>query len=259
MLALVSGGAAYGYWNWARPRAQLCEQPVLRWESMDCPAPVAESAQPHRAVTYRLTAERGRIVRVDRINGAGLLAADEAGEARWEFEPGLHGLVGTVVASDRAGNVRVRWAFSPDLKRVERRDRQDHPKPQEGAEVCVYQLDHDARGFRNRVVYHNVYGYPVADADRAFGMELDADASGRVTELRNLGEDGRPAVNRRGVLRETRQYDALGREVERSYWGQNGARGGGAARRGDHALDARRLGECAVGALLRCGGARGGA
>ncbi len=214
MLAAVLGVAA---WLHYAASVQLCASVVRRWEVWECSGAVSGSEQPHRSVTYRFRAQRGRLGRVDRVNGAGALVDDDAGEARWEWSWAEGGRMGSMSAFDRTGALRYRLVVTPDLSRMERRDGADNPKPEEGSEVCVFHLELDANGYRRRVRFYNVYGYPMPNADRVFGIAFAHNDHGQPVGMEYLGENGEPGPTRSGIVQERIARDDRGNEIERMH------------------------------------------
>lgn len=216
--SLIAAGAlaaATAVWSWNRTRTVYCAELLHRWEGPFCATPLPDSTRSPLSVRYRLSSQRGKVDRVERLNGSGWPQDDERGEARWEYVWSEAGTVVSVFAFDASGTATVQWAYSPDLSRAERRDPSGNPKPEEGTEISVLRIEHDSRGFRRSIAFHNIYGYPIADKDKRFGQAFTTDSQGRALEVINLGEDGRPAPSRSGILKEVMVRGADGRESAR--------------------------------------------
>lgn len=216
--SLIAAGAlaaSAAVWSWNRTRTVYCAELLHRWEGPFCATPLPDSERSPLSVRYRLSSQRGRVERVERLNGSGWPQDDERGEARWEYVWSEGGTVVSVFAFDATGTATVQWGYSADLSRAERRAPSGDPKPEEGTEISVLRIEHDSRGFRRSVAFHNIYGYPTADKDKRFGQAFTTDSQGRDLEVVNLGEDGRPAPSRAGVLKEVMTRGADGRESAR--------------------------------------------
>ena len=222
LIAASSAIGAGGWWKWNRIETVTCEDVVYRWEAPECVGALEAADRAPFAVRYRLGSRRGRVFRLERINGSGSPSADEQGEARWEVAWSESGKVSRVIAHDISGTPKLQWVFSADLGRAERRDPGGNPKADEGSEVSVHRIEHDSRGFRRSVLFNNIYGYPIPDQERRYGLAMTTDDRGRVVEIENLGEDGRPAASRHGIMREVVRRDGAGRVIGRDFVGATG-------------------------------------
>ncbi len=177
----------------------------------ECVAPLDATAG--RALTFRLTRQRGRTLKVERLRN-GHPAPDDDGVASWEYLYDTDGDVKETVARDRRGAVKLRWLHAADLGRSDRRDAQNDPLPEPGTDVTVRFHEYDPAGREARVRFANVYGSPRADRRGAFGYQVTVDERGLATALLALGADGKPAPTPEGLARIAITRDGEGHAVE---------------------------------------------
>ena len=120
LLVAVAGGAGLLGW-WLRPHERFCVDDLLLRAGPACIGELTEEEARQRAESYRLTSERGRVVRSERINGLGRLIPSKTGEASWHFSYSS-GHLATIEVRDE--HDRVRYRDAAISRRTPRRGRE---------------------------------------------------------------------------------------------------------------------------------------
>jgi serine/threonine protein kinase len=223
---------AVGLFRWSshRIKESYCETYVERWQVPECVHAVGADEQKHRASTRRFSARDGHVVKVELVNGAGVLRDDADGVASAELRYDDKGRVEEIVDRDHDGRVKLRRTFSDDLGREERRNAFNQPTgfssddsvtgEARTSDASVVRYDYDANGFVHRERYFSIFDHPRTDDGGASGFEYTRDARGLWVRADVLGPDGAVTAADEGYARLTRTFDDAGRIVEAAWLDQ---------------------------------------
>jgi serine/threonine protein kinase len=177
-----------------------------------CALPVSAEAQARRSETLRFVHEKGRLVRIDSVNGRGTLMEDsgdrDVASRALEYNP--DGSLASIVATDVLGRFRRKILVSEGGKRLEIVDLAGRPLGLRGTSITRIDRLLDAAGLVTQETFHTRGGAPRADADGAFGHLFTYDAAGRVVRTTHLGADQQPMVVTGGFVSERCIPDPLG-------------------------------------------------
>jgi YD repeat-containing protein len=213
-VAAAGGAAALGWW--LRPHTRYCVDDLLLRAGPACVGELTEEEARQRAESYRLTSERGRVVRSERVNGVGRPLPTKAGEASWHFSYS-GGRLTTMEVRDEHDRTRYRVQRSPDGRRDEVENEQGERQSHPDARYAVRELEHDARGRPIKVRFLTAEGSPATDEVGAFGYEQRFDEQNRVIEMTILGPDGTPSFDENRIQRMQVDYDARGEMVRQRF------------------------------------------
>jgi serine/threonine protein kinase len=223
-LALLAVGFR---WNSQRIKISYCETYVERWQVPECVHTVSADEQSHRAMTRRLSTRDGHIVKMELVNGAGVLRDDNDGVASAELRYDDKGRVEEIVDRDHVGRIKLRRTFSDDLGREERRNGFNQPTgfssrdlvtdEWKSSDASVVRYEYDANGFVRRERYFSIFDHPRTDDAGASGYEYTRDPRGLWVRADVLGPDGAVTPADQGYAHITQAFDDTGRLVE-SVW-----------------------------------------
>ena len=217
LAALVIAGFALARWDAARIKVSYCGNSVTRWQVQECVEPIREAERAHRGISQRFYTQGGRVVKVERLNSAGELRADDDGYASYAYRYDDAGKLTEIVYADRLGQVELREIFSDELRRRERRDRFGIPKPMGKSDTTVTKVEYDERGFLRASHFLSTYGSPRVDELHAYGYALKADALGFYAWSDALGPDGAPSPTSENIAHASRTFDAVGNQIEQTF------------------------------------------
>jgi serine/threonine protein kinase len=177
-----------------------------------CAVPVSAAAQARRAETLRLVRERGRLVRIDSVNGRGtpMEDSDDRDVSSRTLQYAEDGSLVAIVATDVLGRFRRKVLVSERGQRLEIVDLAGRPLGLRGTSISRIDRQLDARGLVTAETFHTRGGAPRPDAAGAFGHLFAYDAAGRVTRTTHLGADAKPMVVTGGYVSERCTPDPLG-------------------------------------------------
>lgn len=271
-LTLVAPAATGVRWWWTTDHVYYCAAVSYRWAAPECVGNLSTTEHRQREQSYEFHKSRGRVTRVVRVNGHGLPRDEllplqggteellKSAEARasavrdratsespvvkepaaWDYAYRDDGKVTGITLWSRTGQFLGREVHSPDLERVELRGPDGTPRRFSGTtDVWVTLRRFDARGFLIREVYQNLYATPREGPSKAYGFEIEVDASGLPVKLWSLGEDGQRARDGAGILSRTVTRDGEGRIASQRWQGVSAANSAGREARSEYRYSAQ--------------------
>jgi serine/threonine-protein kinase len=190
------------------PRVELCAWVNETLDGPRCGAPV-DPAMAHRrlARTAAATTTGGEVTAFEWRNFAGT-QADGDDLTRTTITRDADGHVVEVVVRDHHGNELRHEKWSDGGKRVDLVEGDGSSPRTDGAtRVTTVRREIDAQGRVTKEVFFGPTGQPRADADGAYGYEIEYGSGGRWVRRRVLGADGKPGADEQGVGVRTRSDD----------------------------------------------------
>ncbi len=223
-LALLLLVVGLGVWHWDRTRAKLSYfAQLLDRGGMPVGGRQRNAPFGHNR-SWRFTHRGGKVIKVERISGAGTLVENEHGDASHEFVYTEKGALVMRVSRRRNGQVRrkIRLARRGDTLQYTFLDRHESRASMDGSDVAMMRVHYDAAGLRKRVQFFNDRGSARPNAELAYGFVYEHDSAGRVSKIRVVSHKGTSTTGRYGIAWRSYQYDAAGNKTEEARFGADG-------------------------------------
>jgi serine/threonine protein kinase len=200
--AAIAGGVK-AYQAVRAPRVRYCLDFEDTNDGPRCVFEVpADIVGKRRQVVSRFTERARRVVLVEHVNFAGIVADGDTDFARLEVVRDGSDAVEGIEKYDRFG-VNLEWQrWSEGGRRIDYVD-VDGKTPRHvvgQGRITTWCVEYDAQGRERRRLYFGPTGRPRADADGAYGMAFEYGRTpGLQTRQTNLGADGQPAPDASGI------------------------------------------------------------
>ncbi|MES1188345.1 MAG: hypothetical protein ABUL60_31305 [Myxococcales bacterium] len=195
---------------------ELCADYLLAATGPICFRPLSAEEQRHRAVSFRLERENGRVRRLERLNGRGFPEVDDDGcsEYRYRFQ-------GTELAEDTGyqpdGVVCDRTLYTEHVRKAAFVDAWGRPNFSNDRTHTGALNERDARGLIVSMRPLASDGTP-SQLQSASELRYERDAAGQIARTCYFDAQGKPIKNDAGVHCWTYQHDEFGNLLEQRAW-----------------------------------------
>lgn len=195
---------------------ELCADYLLAATGAICVRPLSADEQRHRAVSFRLERENGRVRRLERLNGRGFPEADDDGctEYRYRFE-GAELAESTGYQPD--GVVCDRTLYTDHVRKASFVDAWGRPNFSDDRRHTGALNQRDARGLIVSMRPLASDGTP-SQVQSASELRYERDATGQVTRSCYFDAQGKPTKNDAGVHCWSYRRNEFGNLLEQFAW-----------------------------------------
>ncbi len=233
LLLLLAAGAWFYYDANLREHVAYYAGAVPRWGVLEPRGePLGAEALAHSFRALRVRTRGGRVLDYAIVRGNGELLTEHEGgsligqwdpnagnrrECIWEYRYFEDGSVSDEIALNQYGQTVHHLRYPQDHRGkttiIAQYVSEGLPSAQSPSGAAFVEITRDDRGYRSRVRYMDHERRMLPNATGSYGEIWETDGEGRVTSATNLGPDGSPHADRRGVTRTRFELDGRGRAV----------------------------------------------